>query len=136
MVQQLKFACDNATVDIPQEMLDQEIKQLRQNVENQAKQYKIDFEMFVQLNGLTMEQFNTEMEKQAKDRVLTSLVIEQVAKQENLTASEAEINAKYERNRVKCIRLTVDQVKLNLTKAAIENEVHSIKQLNLINSKR
>lgn len=127
----VKFACDNATVDIPQEMLDQEIKQLRQNVENQAKQYKIDFEMFVQLNGLTMEQFNTEMAKQAKDRVLTSLVIEQVAKQENLTASEAEINAKYDEI-ASMYKITVDQVKAQLDQTAIENEVTFNKAIELL----
>ncbi|MDY0210012.1 MAG: trigger factor [Acholeplasma sp.] len=129
----VKFACDNATVDIPQEMIDQEIKQLRQNVENQAKQYKIDFEMFVQLNGLTMEQFNAEMEKQAKERVLTSLVIEAVAKQENLVATEEEINAKYQEI-ADMYKLTVDQVKAQLDQTAIENEVSFNKAIDLLAS--
>jgi trigger factor len=127
----VKFACDNATVDIPEEMIEQEIKQLRSNVENQAKQYKIDFEMFVQLNGLTMEQFNTEMAKQAKDRVLTSLVIEAVAQKENLTASEEEINAKYQEI-ADMYKLTVEQVKAQLDVTAIVNEVSFNKAIDLL----
>lgn len=129
----VKFACDNATVDIPQEMIDSEMKQLKQNVENQAKQYKIDFEMFVQLNGLTMEQFNSEMEKQARDRVLTSLVIEAVALKENLKATEAEITSKYEEI-AEMYKITVEQVKEQLDPAAIENEVSFNKAIDLLSS--
>lgn len=127
----VKFACDNATVDIPEEMINQEVKNLRQNVENQAKQYKIDFEMFVQLNGLTMEQFNAEMEKQAKDRVLTSLVIEAVAIKENLTASEAEVTEKYQEI-ADMYKLTVDQVKSQLDQQTVENEVSFNKAIELL----
>lgn len=127
----VKFACDNATVDIPEEMIDQEVKQLRKNVENQAKQYNIDFEMFVQLNGLTMDQFNAEMNKQAKDRVLTSLVIEAVAQKENIVASEAEIDAKYDEI-AKMYKLSVADVKKQLEPEVVSNEVTFNKAIDLL----
>lgn len=129
----VKFACDNATVDIPQEMIDQEITQLRKNVENQAKQYNIEFEMFVQLNGLTMEQFNSEMSKQAKDRVLTSLVIEAVAKKENIVASEAEIDVKYVEI-AKMYKLSVADVKKQLEPEVVSNEITFNKAIDLLTS--
>lgn len=127
----VKFACDNATVDIPDEMIDQEVKQLRKNVENQAKQYNIDFEMFVQLNGLTMDQFNAEMNKQAKDRVLTSLVIEAVAQKENIVASEAEVDAKYDEI-AKMYKLSVADVKKQLEPEVVSNEVTFNKAIDLL----
>lgn len=127
----VKFACDNATVDIPQEMIDQEVNQLRKNVENQAKQYNIEFEMFVQLNGLTMDQFNAEMAKQAKDRVLTSLVIEAVAQKENIVATEAEIDAKYDEI-AKMYKLTVADVKKQLEPEVVSNEVTFNKAIDLL----
>ncbi len=127
----VKFACDNATVDIPQEMIDQEVNQLRKNVENQAKQYNIDFEMFVQLNGLTMDQFNAEMNKQAKDRVLTSLVIEAVAQKENIVATEAEIDAKYEEI-AQMYKLSVADVKKQLEPEVVTNEVTFNKAIDLL----
>jgi trigger factor len=129
----VKFACDNATVDIPQEMIDQEVNQLRKNVENQAKQYNIDFEMFVQLNGLTMDQFNAEMNKQAKDRVLTSLVIEAVAQKENIVATEAEIDAKYEEI-AQMYKLSVADVKKQLEPEVVSNEVTFNKAIDLLTS--
>lgn len=127
----VKFACDNATVDIPQEMIDQEVNQLRKNVENQAKQYNIDFEMFVQLNGLTMDQFNAEMNKQAKERVLTSLVIEAVAQKENIVATEAEIDAKYEEI-AQMYKLSVADVKKQLEPEVVTNEVTFNKAIDLL----
>jgi trigger factor len=127
----VKFACDNATVDIPQEMIDQEVNQLRKNVENQAKQYNIEFEMFVQLNGLTMDQFNAEMSKQAKDRVLTSLVIEAVAQKENIVATEAEIDAKYDEI-AKMYKLSVADVKKQLEPEVVSNEVTFNKAIDLL----
>lgn len=127
----VKFACDNATVDIPQEMIDAEVNQLRKNVENQAKQYNIEFEMFVQLNGLTMDQFNAEMSKQAKDRVLTSLVIEAVAQKENIVATEAEITAKYDEI-AKMYKLSVDEVKKQLEPEVVTNEVTFNKAIDLL----
>lgn len=127
----VKFACDNATVDIPQEMIDQEVNQLRKNVENQAKQYNIEFEMFVQLNGLTMDQFNAEMAKQAKDRVLTSLVIEAVAQKENIVATEVEIDAKYDEI-AKMYKLTVADVKKQLEPEVVSNEVTFNKAIDLL----
>ena len=129
----VKFACDNATVDIPQEMIDQEVNQLRKNVENQAKQYNIDFEMFVQLNGLTMDQFNAEMNKQAKDRVLTSLVIEAVAQKENIVATEAEIDAKYEEI-AQMYKLSAADVKKQLEPEVVTNEVTFNKAIDLLTS--
>jgi trigger factor len=129
----VKFACDNATVDIPQEMIDQEVNQLRKNVENQAKQYNIDFEMFVQLNGLTMDQFNAEMNKQAKDRVLTSLVIEAVAQKENIVATEAEIDAKYDEI-AQMYKLSVADVKKQLEPEVVSNEVTFNKAIDLLTS--
>lgn len=127
----VKFACDNATVDIPQEMIDSEVNQLRKNVENQAKQYNIDFEMFVQLNGLTMDQFNSEMNKQAKERVLTSLVIEAVAQKENIVATEAEIEAKYDEI-AKMYKLGVADVKKQLDPEVVSNEVTFNKAIDLL----
>lgn len=127
----VKFACDNATVDIPEEMLEAEVKQLKTNVENQAKQYQIDFEMFVQLNGLTMEQFNSEMAKQANDRVLTSLVIEAVAKKENLIAEEAEMAAKYQEI-ADMYKMPVDAVKQQLTDDVITNEIAFTKAVDFL----
>lgn len=127
----VKFACDNATVDIPQEMIDSEVNQLRKNVENQAKQYNIDFEMFVQLNGLTMDQFNSEMNKQAKDRVLTSLVIEAVAQKENIVATEAEIDAKYDEI-AKMYKFGVADVKKQLDPEVVSNEVTFNKAIELL----
>jgi trigger factor len=85
----------NATLEIPQAMVDDEMKHYRENAEAQAKQYGIDFEMFLSLSGLTKEQFEAQILTESTKRVRTTLVIEAVAKAEKITATEEELTAKY-----------------------------------------
>ena len=75
---------DNATVEVPQEMFDAEIENFKKSVENQAKQYQLDLATFIQLSGLTEEQFEAQAKEQATKRVLQSLVIEAVAQKKDL----------------------------------------------------
>ena len=92
----LDKAIANAKVDIPQEMIDQEIASFKQNVEAQAAQYQLDLATFITLSGLTQEIFDAQALEQATKRVNQSLVVEAVAKAEKLVASEEEITERYE----------------------------------------
>jgi len=40
------------SVDIPEEMIEEEVKHQRESVENQAKQYGLEFDMFLSLSGV------------------------------------------------------------------------------------
>ncbi|NLK12412.1 MAG: trigger factor [Candidatus Phytoplasma sp.] len=92
----LDKAIANAKVDIPQEMIDQEIASFKQNVEAQAAQYQLDLATFITLSGLTQEIFDAQALEQATKRVNQSLVVEAVAKAEKLVATEEEIAERYE----------------------------------------
>lgn len=127
----VKFAVDNATVDIPVEMIQQEAKNMKAQVESQAKQYNIELEMYVQFSGLTMEQFEADLNRQAQDRVLTSLVIEAIAEKEQFPVSKEEINAKYEEI-ASMYQLEVDQVKEQLSEDVIINEVRFNKTIDFL----
>jgi trigger factor len=60
-----------AELDVPEVMVEEEIKQYKENIKNQAKQYGLEYEMFLQMNGITPEQFDVqvkvESEKKSKD---------------------------------------------------------------------
>jgi trigger factor len=93
----VKFAVDNAKVDIPIEMINYEAENMIKYTEDTVKnQYGIEFEMYLQLMGMTLEQYKKEMHNQAQDKVLTSLVIEAIAAKENFTVTDEEVDAKYE----------------------------------------
>lgn len=93
----VKFAVDNAKVDIPIEMIEYEKEKMISQTEESIKgQYGIELDMYIQLMGMTKEQFESEMNHQAQDRVLTSLVIEAIAEKEDFEVTEEDVNAKFD----------------------------------------
>ncbi|NLN50482.1 MAG: trigger factor [Acholeplasmataceae bacterium] len=127
----VKFAVDNANVDIPFEMIEQEQKNIRSSIEQQAKQYGIEFEMYVQFSGMTMEQFEAEIGRQAQERVLTSLVIDAIAEKEALPVAEEEIKDKYEEI-AKLYNMDLKEVKKQLTEEVIIKEVRFSKTIDFL----
>jgi trigger factor len=118
----VKFAVDNAQVDIPMEMIDTEKKNMRQSIEQQAKQYGIELEMYVQFSGLTLEQFEADLARQAQERVLTSLVVDAISQKEAFEVTEEEKAAKYSEI-AQMYNMDVKAVKEQLTEDVIINEV-------------
>lgn len=119
----VKFAVDNADVEVPVEMIEHEKNNMiAQTEENIKGQYGIELEMYVQLTGMTMEQFEAEMQKQAQDRVLTTLVIEAITEKENFEVTDEEIDAKYAEI-AEMYNVDRKEVEKQLTKEMIKREV-------------
>ncbi|MDX9692025.1 MAG: trigger factor [Acholeplasmataceae bacterium] len=112
----------NASVDVPQEMIDEEIKNYRENAEQQAKQYNIDFDMFLTLSGLTKEQFETQIAEESAKRVRTTLVIEAIAKQENIEITDAELDEQYV-ELSKRYNMPLEDIKKYLPKNLLSNDI-------------
>lgn len=128
----VKFAVDNAKVDIPVEMINYE----KENMINQTKemvkgQYGIELEMYVQLTGMTMEQYETEMHNQAQNRILTSLVLEAISEKEDFKVSEDEIDAKYDEI-AKSYNVERAEVEKQLTNEMVRREVQFNKTIDFL----
>jgi trigger factor len=87
----------NAAVEIPPVMIEQEVGHMIEEQKNQMKYQGIELEQYLGYVGQTMESFQAELQQPAASRVKTRLVLEAVAKAENVTASEEEIAAEIER---------------------------------------
>jgi trigger factor len=113
---------NNASMDIPQEMVDEEIAQAKENVVNQAKQYGLELDMFLSLSGVNKEQFETQLQEESLKRVKTTLVVEQIAKLEGFTANEEELVAKYD-ELAKRYNMPVEDIKKYIPESALQNDV-------------
>ena len=91
-------------------------------IKNQAKQYNIPYEQFLQFSGMTPEIFEAQAKEDAASRVKMNLVFEAVAKAESLEVSEEKIESEYQKlaethklelNYVKQV-VTPDQLKKDL----------------------
>jgi trigger factor len=115
-------ATENAEMDIPEEMIIDEKNRLIDNVKQQAKQYNIEFDMYLQLTGTNKDDFEANMLKQAEKSVSYNLVIEAVSKAEEIKATEEEVDQKFEEFAAQ-YNMPVDQFKAAVNPAAVEQEV-------------
>ncbi len=127
----VKYAVSNAKVDIPIELINQEVENTKKQIESQAKQYGIEYEMYIQFSGMTVEAFEANLNTQAQEKVLTSLVIEAIAEKENFPVSDEEIETKYQEIATH-YNIDVKEVKAQLTKEIMVNEVRFSKAVDFL----
>ena len=87
----LEKAADNATVDIPDCMVDREVQYMMQNMAYQLAASGIKLEDYFKYMGTDKEKMEAMYRPDAKQRVKVELVIEAIKRAENIEASEEEI---------------------------------------------
>ncbi|WP_163194189.1 trigger factor [Clostridium thermarum] len=92
----ISTVCDNATIEIPEVMIKKEIDIMLKDMENRLKYQGLDLETYYQYTGSTEEKMREYMRESAISKIKADLVINEIAKVENITATEEEIKAKAE----------------------------------------
>ena len=115
-------AAKNATFELPQEMIEEEQKRLMDNVAQQAKQYNLDLDTYLQFTGIPRDEFEKNLLKDAEKSLSYNLVVEAISKQEEITATTEELEAKYEEIAAQ-YNMGIEQVKAALNDAAVSSEV-------------
>lgn len=81
-------AAVNAEMDIPQPMIDLQVRQMEDDMGYRLQMQGMTKEMYFQMTGLTEERMKQDLEAQALKTIRTRLVLEAVAKAENIVVSE------------------------------------------------
>lgn len=89
----IDFAVSNATVEIPEVMIANEIDIMRDELRSRLAQQRIGMEQYLQLAKQTPEELATELREPATRRVKTLLVLSAIAEKEGIDASDEEIDA-------------------------------------------
>lgn len=90
----IEAICATCECEIPQAMIDGETDGMVQNFAGRLSYQGLQLKDYIEYMGQTMEQFRAQFADQARSRVLSQLVIEKIIKDENITATEEEIEAK------------------------------------------
>ncbi len=90
----LEAIAANAEAEIPQAMIEREIDSLVQKFEYQLMYQGLKLQDYLDFLKVTMSDFRKNYEEQAKKNVMNQLVISQLIKEENIEATEEEVNAK------------------------------------------
>lgn len=115
-------ATNNATFELPKEMITEEKNRLVDNVAQQAKQYNLDLDTYLQFSGITREDFEANLMKDAERSLSYNLVIEAIGKVEGIAATDEERDAKYQ-ELAEQYNMGLEQVKAAVSDDAIDNEV-------------
>jgi trigger factor len=84
-------ASEAAEVDIPDVMIDTEIDQMMKDFESRLRMQGMNLELYFQFSGQNEEALKEQMKADAQKRVRNNLVLEAVAKAENLDVTAAEV---------------------------------------------
>ena len=86
----------NVEVDIPEEMVEEEINRLMGRFEEQMKMQGISLELYYQFTGSNEEALRSQMEKEAYKNVLYRLMLEEIMTLEKVEISEEEVDKEVE----------------------------------------
>lgn len=90
-------ASDNAEIDVPEAMVNTELDRMVQEFEQRLSQQGINLEMYQQLSGQDEDALREQMKEDALKRVRTNLTLRQIADDENIEVTEADIDAELEK---------------------------------------
>lgn len=86
-------AAANAEVDIPKAMVETEIAQMLREFERRLRSQGMTLDLYYQFSGQNEDALKEQMGGDAEKRVLNNLVLEAIAKAENIEATDADIDA-------------------------------------------
>jgi trigger factor len=93
----IKGACDNATVDIPACMIDRQVEYMLQDIKYRLMGSGLDWNTYLGYLNTTEEKMRETYRPEAEARVKMQLVVDAVAKAENVQPTEEEIEAEIQK---------------------------------------
>ncbi|NRT77009.1 trigger factor [Clostridium beijerinckii] len=85
---------ENSKMDIPEVMVNKEIDAMMQDLEGRLKYQGLSLEQYMEFTGNTTEKMRDFMKENAERKVKADLVLEAIAKTEEIKATEEELNAR------------------------------------------
>ncbi len=101
---------ENVTVELPDPMVDEHVRQMIQEFAGRIQQQGLSFEQYMQMTGMTPDALMGQMRPEAEKRIKTRLTLEAVVKAENIKASEEDIEQEIE-NIASMYQMEVDKLK-------------------------
>ena len=90
--QAVEQAVANASMDVPEAMIDTEVRQMANDFAQRIQQQGLTMEQYMQFTGMTSEKMLEEFKPQALKRIQTRLVLEAIVKAENIEISDERLD--------------------------------------------
>jgi len=93
----VEAAAGNATIDIPEVMIESETDRMLQEFGQRLQQQGMNLDLYYQFSGQNEEALRGQMAEDAKKRVQVSLTLEAIGEKEEIQVNEEDINAELEK---------------------------------------
>ena len=100
----------DSKMDIPQAMIDTQVTRMAEDFAQRLQQQGLSLETYFKYTGLTAEKILDDMKPEAVKRIQNSLVLEAVAKAENIQVSDDEFNSELSKM-AEMYKMEVDKTK-------------------------
>lgn len=88
---------DKSEMEIPEAMIETQVETMIEEFAQRIAQQGLSFEQYMQFSGVTMDKMREQVRPDALSRIQSSLVLEQIAKDENIEVSDADVDAEVEK---------------------------------------
>lgn len=88
---------DKSKMDIPEAMIDTQCETMIEEFAQRIAQSGLTMDQYLQFSGLTVDGLKEQVRPEALSRIQGSLVLEQIAKEENIEVSDADVDAEIEK---------------------------------------
>lgn len=88
---------EKSSMEIPDAMIDTQVESMIEEFAQRIAQQGLSFEQYMQFSGMTMDKMKDQVRPEAVSRIESSLVLEQIAKDENIEVSDADVDAEIDK---------------------------------------
>jgi trigger factor len=128
----VELAANNATIDIPQAMVDMEVERMLNDFKQRLESQGMNLELYFQFSGQDEKALRTQMTEDGQKRVKVSLTLEAIAEAEGFTPSEEEINIELEKMAVQ-FSMPAEKIRESLGGTdALENDLRLQKAIDFL----
>ena len=113
---------DKSKMELPEPMIEMQVQNIINDFATRISQQGLSMEQYMQFSGATIDSLKEQVRPDAIERIQSSLVLEEIAKAENIEVSDEELDKEFERLAT-AYRTDVESLK----EYAAESEIQAIK---------
>ena len=88
---------DKSKMDIPEAMIDMQAEEMINEFAQRIASQGMSFDQYMQFSGMTIDKMKEQVRPEALQRIQSSLVLEAIAKEENLVGTDEDVDAEIEK---------------------------------------
>ena len=115
-------AIENAQMDIPEAMLMTQCRQMLDDFSRRMQSQGLSMDQYFQFTGMTADKMMDELRPQAEKRIKTRLVLEAIAKAENIEITDEKLDEEIAKM-AEAYKMEVEKVKAIVSKEALEGDL-------------